>query len=85
MNQKEAPQAFEDEGQATVDELKKLNFGTNKDLRPIYVSMLLSPSEKKSYLELLLNYKDVFAWSYKEMSSLDPKVAVHQLMVKHDV
>ena len=85
MNQKEAPQAFEDEGQATVDELKKLNFGTNKDPRPIYVSMLLSPSEKKSYLKLLLNYKDVFAWSYKEMSGLDPKVAVHQLMVKHDV
>ena len=53
MNQKEAPQAFEDEGQATVDELKKLNFGTNKDPRPIYVSILLSPSEKKSYTRVV--------------------------------
>ena len=34
---------------------------------------------------MLLNYKDVFAWSYKEIPSLDPKVAVHQLMVKHGV
>ena len=31
----EAPQAFEDRGQATVDELKKLNLGTYEDPRPI--------------------------------------------------
>ena len=74
---REAPQVFEDERQATVDELKELNLGTNEDLRPIYVSMLLSHSKEKSYFELLLDYKDVFAWSYKEMSGLDPKVAVH--------
>ncbi|RVW59837.1 hypothetical protein CK203_098457 [Vitis vinifera] len=68
-----APQAFEDEEQATVDELKELNLGTNEDLRPIYVSVLLSHSEEKSYLKLLLDYKDVFAWSYKEMSVLIPR------------
>ncbi|KAL6318262.1 hypothetical protein AAG906_035805 [Vitis piasezkii] len=67
-----APQAFEDEEQATVDELKELNLGTNENLRPIYVSVFLSHSEEKSYLELLLDYKDVFAWSYKEMSVLIP-------------
>jgi len=27
-------------------------------------------------LELLSEYKDVFAWSYKEMPGLDPKVAI---------
>ena len=80
-----APQAFEDEEQATVDELKELNLGANEDLRPIYVSVLLSYSEEKSYLELLLDYKDVFAWLYKEMSGLDPKVVMHQLMVNHGV
>ena len=61
----EAPQVFEDGGLATVDELKELNLGTNEDPRPIYLNMLISPSEDKSYFELLLNYKDVFAWSYK--------------------
>ncbi|RVW32939.1 Transposon Ty3-G Gag-Pol polyprotein [Vitis vinifera] len=75
-----APQVFEDGGQATVDELKEANLGTNENPRPIYVTMLLSPFEEKSYFELLLDYKDVFAWSYKEMLGLDPKVAVHQLM-----
>ena len=81
----EASQVFEDGGQATINELKELNLGTNENLRPINVSMFLSPSEEKSYFELLLDYKDVFAWSYKEMPGLDPKVAVHQLMGKHGV
>ena len=84
----EAPQVLRTGGggrQTNVDELKELNLGTNEDPRPIYVSMLLSPSEEKSYFKLLLNYKDVFAWSYKEMLGLDPKVAVHQLMMKHGV
>ena len=72
-----APQVFEDGGKPTIDELKELNLGTNENSRPIYVSMLLSHSKEKSYFELLLNYKDVFAWSYKEMSILDPKVVVH--------
>ncbi|CAL8174006.1 unnamed protein product [Prunus armeniaca] len=69
-------------GQATVDELKELNLGTNEDPRPIFVSALLNPSEQESYHQLLLEYKDVFAWTHKEMPGLDPKVAVHHLAVK---
>ena len=30
-------------------------------------------------LSLLKAYKNVFAWSYKKMSGLDPKVVVHHL------
>ena len=36
----EAPQAFEKRGKP----LYRLNLGTNEDLKPIYVSLLLSPS-----------------------------------------
>ncbi|CAL9000663.1 unnamed protein product, partial [Prunus brigantina] len=78
----DAPAALEDGGQATVDELKELNLGTNEDPRPIFISALLNPSEEESYHQLLLEYKDVFAWTYKEMPGLDPKVAVHHLAVK---
>ena len=63
---REAPQVFEDQGQATIDELKELNLRTNENPRPIYVSMFLSPSEEKSYFELLLDYKDVFACHTKK-------------------
>ncbi|CAL2256249.1 unnamed protein product [Prunus armeniaca] len=78
----DAHAALEDGGQVTVDELKELNLGTNEDPRPIFVSALLNPSEEESYHKLLLEYKDVFAWTYKEIPCLDPKVAVHHLTVK---
>ena len=81
----ETPETLEDGGQTTVDELKELNLGTSEDPRPIYVSSLLTPKEEKEYFDLLLEYKDVFVWSYKEMLGLDPKVAVHILSIKKGV
>ena len=74
--------AIEDGGQATVDELKELNLGTVDEPHPIFISALLTPAEEKEYLELLIEYKDVFAWMYKEMPGLDPRVAVHRLAIK---
>ncbi|KAI5340149.1 hypothetical protein L3X38_019423 [Prunus dulcis] len=74
--------ALEDMGEATLDELKELNLGTNEDPRPSFVSALFNPSEEESYHQLLLEYKDVFAWTYKEMPGLDPKVGVYHLTVK---
>ncbi|KMT11045.1 hypothetical protein BVRB_5g111360 [Beta vulgaris subsp. vulgaris] len=70
----EAPKTLEDGGQSTVDDLKELSLGTPDEPRPIFVSALLTHEEEKAYLELLMEYKDVFAWSYKEMPGLDPRV-----------
>ncbi|GKV04930.1 hypothetical protein SLEP1_g17015 [Rubroshorea leprosula] len=80
-----APEAFEEGGQATTDELKQRNLGTEDDPRPIFLSASLSLEEEVRYVQLLDEYKDVFAWSYKEMPGLAPKVAVHCLAVKHGV
>ena len=77
-----APPQLEDGGQATVDDLKELNLGTSKDPKPIYVSALLTADEIEEYYQLLLEYKDVFAWTYKEMPGLDPVITVHHLTVK---
>ena len=81
----EAPNTLKDRGQATIDELKELNLGTNEDPCPIYVSTMLMPKEEKQYFHLLFEYRDVFAWSYKEMPGLDLKVAVHNLAIKKGV
>jgi len=40
---------------------------------------MLTPEKEKEYFSLLSKYRDVFAWSYREMLGLDPKVAVHNL------
>ncbi|XP_074298547.1 uncharacterized protein LOC141629445 [Silene latifolia] len=78
----EASETLEDGGQSTVDELKELNLGTTEDPHPIYVSALLTKEEEEEYYKLLVKYKDVFAWSYKEMPGLSPKIAVHRLAIK---
>ena len=66
----EAPLALEDGVQATVDELKEINLGTTEEPRPTFISTLLTPEEEEGYLKLLVEYKDVFAWTYKKMPRL---------------
>ena len=66
----------------TVDDLKELNLGTNKDPKPIVINALLSPDELEEYYQLLLEYKDVFTWTYKDMPCLDLVTAAHYLLVK---
>ncbi|XP_074298270.1 uncharacterized protein LOC141629112 [Silene latifolia] len=48
----------------------------------IFTSALLTKEEEEEYYKLLVKYKDVYAWSYKEMSGLSPKIAVHRLAIK---
>ena len=81
----EAPLALEDGGQAIVDELKKINLGTTKEPRPTFISALLTPEEEERYPKLLVEYKDVFSWTYKEVSRLNPSIALHHLAVKKGV
>ena len=78
----EASVSFEKGNQGTIDELKQVNLGTEQEPRPTFISAYLISEEERSYLDLLEEYRDVFAWSYKEMPGLDPKVAVHHLAVK---
>ncbi|KAA0054385.1 uncharacterized protein E5676_scaffold2750G00020 [Cucumis melo var. makuwa] len=69
-------------GQSTVDELKEVNLGTIEEPCPTFLSASPSSEKKGNYLSLLIEYKDIFAWSYKEMPGLDPNVAVHHLAIK---
>ena len=80
----EAAPALEDGVQATVDELKEINLGTIEEPRPTFISLLLTP-EEEGYLKLLVEYKDVFAWTYKEMPRLNLSIALHHLAVKKGV
>ncbi|KAL0308879.1 UNVERIFIED_CONTAM: Transposon Tf2-12 polyprotein [Sesamum radiatum] len=78
----DAPAELEEGIKATIDELKEVNLGDIKNPRLIYISASLTHGEEGTYVALLHEFKDVFAWSYKKMLGLDPKVAVHHLSVK---
>jgi len=76
---------IEDGGQATIDELQKIDLGTTEDPKPIFVSAMLNDEELAQYEQLLQEYKDVFAWGYQDMSGLDPNVAIQKLAVSEGV
>ncbi|XP_070014746.1 uncharacterized protein [Nicotiana sylvestris] len=73
---------LEEEVKTIVDALKEVNLGTDEEPKPTYLSALLEVDEESTYIELLNEFRDVFAWSYKEMPGLDSKVAVHYLAIK---
>ncbi|KAL0285947.1 UNVERIFIED_CONTAM: hypothetical protein Sangu_2756100 [Sesamum angustifolium] len=80
---KDAPLELEEGIKATIDELKEVNLSNIEDPRPIYISASLTQEEEEeTYIALLNEFKDLFAWSYKKMPGLDPKVVVHHLSAK---
>jgi len=80
-----APPEIEDGGQATIDELRKINLGTTKDPKSIFVSAILNDQELAQYEQILQEYKDVLTWRYQDMLSLDPNIVVHKLAISEGV
>ncbi|KAL0291163.1 UNVERIFIED_CONTAM: Polyprotein P3 [Sesamum calycinum] len=69
----DAPAELEEGIKATIDELNEVNLGDIENPRPIYISVSLTQEEEGTYIALLHEFKDVFAWSYKKMPGLDQK------------
>jgi len=80
---KETPPFLESENKPTVDEFKKINLEAVENSRLTFINTNLSYKEETNYMELLMEYRDIFTWSYNEMLGLDPRVVVHQLAVKN--
>uniref|UniRef100_A0A2N9GAK5 RNA-directed DNA polymerase n=1 Tax=Fagus sylvatica TaxID=28930 RepID=A0A2N9GAK5_FAGSY len=65
------------------EELEVINLSDNPDItKPISISKSLSAKERKCLIDLLHEYKDVFAWDYHEMPGIDPGLVAHSLNVE---
>ncbi|KAL0342544.1 UNVERIFIED_CONTAM: hypothetical protein Scaly_1917000 [Sesamum calycinum] len=64
----DAPTELEEGIKATIDQLKEVNLCKIQNPRPIYISASLTQEEEGTYIALFDEFKDVFTWSYKEMS-----------------
>ncbi|XP_028551816.1 uncharacterized protein LOC110108077 [Dendrobium catenatum] len=67
-----------------MDELKEVNLETEEDPRPTFISSLIPKEQIEEIKELLCEFRDYLAWTYAEMPSLSPDVAVHRLGIKPD-
>jgi hypothetical protein len=65
------------------EELEVINLSDDLDVsKPISISMSLSTEERKCLIDLLHEYKDVFAWNYNEMPRIDSGLVAHFLNVE---
>eukprot|EP00261_Vitis_vinifera_P030644 XP_019071887.1 PREDICTED: uncharacterized protein LOC109121615 [Vitis vinifera] len=58
-----------------------IDFGAPDQPREIRIGSSLSPNERSRLIDLLRSYLDVFAWSYEDMSGLDPTIVQHHLPI----
>jgi hypothetical protein len=49
------------------EQLVKFNLGNEKELKEIFINAILPSVFQETIKKVLMEYKDVFAWSYKEL------------------
>ena len=55
-----------------ASQLEEVDLGTTDKQRLVNVAKELPDEEKKAMIALLMDFRDVFAWSYEDMRGLDP-------------
>ncbi|WKA03224.1 hypothetical protein VitviT2T_021346 [Vitis vinifera] len=58
----------------TIGDAEIVDFGTADQPRELRIGLDLSTDERDDLIQLLISYLDVFAWSYEDMSGLDPSI-----------
>ena len=56
-----------------------LNLGNDENPRLIKIDLTLNEKERKDLKDLLIEFQEVYAWSYEDMFGIDPKIAQHHI------
>lgn len=67
-----------------VEESVIVNIGSDSDVKEVHVGSSLSHDEQSSFIALLKEYVDVFAWSYADMLGVDREIAEHRILLYPD-
>ena len=59
---------------------KKIDLaGPNEDAKPVYIATDLEPIKEQHLVEILQEFRDVFAWSYKDLKGVDLTICQHTI------
>jgi electron transfer flavoprotein alpha subunit len=81
----EALLTFESKNKFMVDEIKEVNLGTIENPCMNFINANLSSKGKGDYMELFMECRDIFTWSYDEMPCLDLRVIIYHLTIRNGV
>lgn len=73
------------EKQMNQAEVGDFNIGTDKDPKIVKLSKSLSNEERERCMDLMKEFKDVFAWSYEDLGTFDTKIMQHKIPLKEGV
>ena len=67
------------------EEVKQVDLAQlGQDPKPVYIATNLQPQEEELLIETLKQYRDVFAWSYKDLKGVEPSVCKHTIPMRED-
>ena len=61
------------------EETQPINLGTDDEPEMIQVGNTLTTSKKDALVALLIEFKEVFAWSYEDMPRIDTNIVQHYI------
>ena len=65
-----------------IEETLTINIGTLENHQELQIGVSLDKEEATELINLLIEFKDVFAWSYKDMPVIDRSIAEHKIPIK---
>jgi hypothetical protein len=81
-----APDTFEEGNMANISPTIKINISIKSGIvEEIIIGAACTPQEISAYKALFQEYRDIFAWSYTEMPSLDPSIVEHRIDTWPDI
>ena len=75
---------FEHKSKPNLSETETINLGSSEDVKEIKIILHINQEIREAIIQLLFEYKDVFAWSYDDMPGLSVDLVVHKLPVYPD-
>ncbi|MCO5557917.1 hypothetical protein L7F22_011490 [Adiantum nelumboides] len=67
------------------EKAKKIDLAElGEEQKPAYIATDLTEEEEQLLIATLKHYKDVFAWSYKDLKEVDPSIYQHTIPLKSD-
>ena len=69
----------------TKGQVQEVNLETPYNPRPTFVNAHIEEKELEDFVYFLHEFMDCFAWTYAEMTELNPKIPMHKLNISKDV
>ncbi|XP_039022787.1 uncharacterized protein LOC120155295 [Hibiscus syriacus] len=63
------------------EEVETVNLGTDEEIKEVKIGTTLTVQIKQELINLLQEFKDIFAWSYQDMPGLSTDIVIHKLPI----